>query len=468
MRGADLVTVDDEHPGVDRSVDRAGPASDASCPTRRSALERHGEQHAAHGVGQARHARAQQLLDVVRNRQLLADRRHPVAPPPCVRAPARTAGCRASPRTSRRSTWRGRRQSEPLRQDAPDRVEARRLDLHPLQRRPSSARSRSAGVPGRRASRNAAGSSPRRRTAKASASSEARSSHWTSSTATSSGPRWASERSASSSPSAIACGSGGVPVGSARRSATSSACRCGGGQVREVFVLDAVEQVDQRGEREPRVGAARARGEHAHAAAAAGVDGGVPEGRLADPGSAGEDERARPYVRREERFERRQFRLAADDRGSHRLILAARLTCRPATSGGEMDYVNLGGTGPARLARVSRNDELRRAREPGLGARRGGGRADRAAGGRGRRQLLRHRRRLQRRRERGRHRPAPAEALRHARGVRRRDEGSRVDDARGERSRTVAEARARVDRRVVASGWGWTTSICTRSTAGIR
>ena len=60
--------------------------------------------------------------------------------------------------------------------------------------------------------------------------------------------------------------------------------------------------------------------------------------------------------------------------------------------------------GLARLARVPRDDELRQAREPGVGARRGGRRADREARGRGRRHLLRHGRRLQRRPERGRHR----------------------------------------------------------------
>ena len=69
--------------------------------------------------------------------------------------------------------------------------------------------------------------------------------------------------------------------------------------------------------------------------------------------------------------------------------------------------------------------------------------------------------------ERGRHRPGPAEAP-LPRGARDRDEGARADDARRERPRPVAQARAGLDRRVAASGSGWTTSTCTRSTAGIR
>ena len=52
---------------------------------------------------------------------------------------------------------------------------------------------------------------------------------------------------------------------------------------------------------------------------------------------------------------------------------------------------------PARIARVPGDDELRKARDPAVGARGGGRGADRPGGGRGRDHLLRHRRRLQRR-----------------------------------------------------------------------
>ena len=80
-----------------------------------------------------------------------------------------------------------------------------------------------------------------------------------------------------------------------------------------------------------------------------------------------------------------------------------------------------------------------------------GRRADRAPGGRERHHLLRHRRRLQRGRERGGHRPAAEAAVRDARGVRHRDEGPRQDDARRERCGPLAQARARVDRRLASA-----------------
>ncbi len=83
-----------------------------------------------------------------------------------------------------------------------------------------------------------------------------------------------------------------------------------------------------------------------------------------------------------------------------------------------------------------------------MGARGARGRADRAAGRRGRDHVLRHGRRVQRRPERGDHRPPAAKAVRHARGVRGRDQGSRADDAGRERARAVAQAHHGVDRRV--------------------
>ncbi len=113
-----------------------------------------------------------------------------------------------------------------------------------------------------------------------------------------------------------------------------------------------------------------------------------------------------------------------------------------------MEYVNLGSTG-LRVSRIclgmmsyGRHESREWALdEDGRGA-------DRAARGRGRDHVLRHRRRLQRRRERGGDRPPPLEALRHARGVRPRDEGPRADDAGRERARPLPQAHPRVDRRL--------------------
>ena len=101
----------------------------------------------------------------------------------------------------------------------------------------------------------------------------------------------------------------------------------------------------------------------------------------------------------------------------------------------------------ARLARVPRDDELRRAREQALGAPGGRRGADRQARRGGRHHVLRHRRRLQRRPERGRDGADPPEAP-HPRGAGHRHQGVHADDARRERPRPVAQARDGLDRRL--------------------
>ena len=112
-----------------------------------------------------------------------------------------------------------------------------------------------------------------------------------------------------------------------------------------------------------------------------------------------------------------------------------------------MEQVRLGTTGlhvsRVCLGMMSYGRRLR----PAVGARRGGGRADRARGRRGRRHVLRHRRRVLGRRQRGRHGAAAAQAALARRG-RRRDEGARPDDAGAERPRAVAQARPVGHRRV--------------------
>ena len=64
---------------------------------------------------------------------------------------------------------------------------------------------------------------------------------------------------------------------------------------------------------------------------------------------------------------------------------------------------------PAGVAGLPRHDELRQRQRPGLGARRGRGRAHRPGRGRGGHHLLRHRRHLLRRGQRGGHRAAAAQ-----------------------------------------------------------
>ena len=113
-----------------------------------------------------------------------------------------------------------------------------------------------------------------------------------------------------------------------------------------------------------------------------------------------------------------------------------------------MQYVNLGSTG-MRVSRVCLGMmSYGQPREPGMGARRGRGRADREASRRGRDHVLRHRRCLQRRPERGADRSSDAQPVRDARGVRRRDEGVGPVDARRERLGAFAQAHHGFDRRV--------------------
>jgi hypothetical protein len=57
--------------------------------------------------------------------------------------------------------------------------------------------------------------------------------------------------------------------------------------------LDAVEQIAQRGERQLHLRRRRPRGQHAQPGLARGGDAGLPARRLADPGLAAEQQRAR-------------------------------------------------------------------------------------------------------------------------------------------------------------------------------
>jgi len=85
------------------------------------------------------------------------------------------------------------------------------------------------------------------------------------------------------------------------------------GQVGELRAADPVQEVDQRGEREPRLGAAPACRQDAKAATPSRVDTGPPDRRLPDPGLAAEHERAWRSARVQECLEGRELRFAADD-----------------------------------------------------------------------------------------------------------------------------------------------------------
>ena len=133
-----------------------------------------------------------------------------------------------------------------------------------------------------------------------------------------------------------------------------------------------------------------------------------------------------------------------------------------------MDQVRLGSTGlhvsRVCLGMMSYGNDSR----PAVGARRGRGRADRAARGRGRHHLLRHRRHVL---AAARARWSPAGCCRSTSRATRSSIATKVLHADDARARTAAGCRAstscrRSTRR--SSGSAWTTSTSTRSTAGTR
>ena len=95
--GAHAVAVDDQQAGVDGVLERARVRrSRASSRSRRSPLSATASSSPADRVRQPRHARAEQVLDRVRHRHVLARSPAARARPARGRPRARTAGCRAS------------------------------------------------------------------------------------------------------------------------------------------------------------------------------------------------------------------------------------------------------------------------------------------------------------------------------------------------------------------------------------
>ena len=231
MRRTDLVAVDHEHPGVDREIERVRLGQRRQLPDPERRAERHRQQEVAHVLGQTGHARAQQLLDVVGNRQVLADRRHAVVHhlAPELQHEQRVAERRVV-EPAEHVARQG--QAEPLREDAADR--GRGSAVAPRRAPAASRRARARGPTGDpgvgragtpRARRRGGG---RRRRARPPRPGRATGRRRRPRAVARAGPATAARRAG---PSAIACGSGGAPVGCARRSATSSACRRGGGRV---------------------------------------------------------------------------------------------------------------------------------------------------------------------------------------------------------------------------------------------
>ena len=106
-----------------------------------------------------------------------------------------------------------------------------------------------------------------------------------------------------------------VSPGSASRSATSSARRRGGSERGRDLLEHGAEQLGEPGERERGLRLDAAAGSTRPNALLGLLDARLPEDRLADPGLAGEDERARALLDLgEERLDRGELLLAPDDR----------------------------------------------------------------------------------------------------------------------------------------------------------
>ena len=300
-------------PASTASSTAPGSADRGKLGRARVAAQRDREQQPAHRARQPRHARAEHVLDRVGHRYVLADLGHARARPARARSRARTAGCPTSTRrcaAAAAATGSGRAArtaSGASRRGSAGRP--RRRSRPPL----SSARSRTDGRPGRLASRNATGSrldaGARQRPARRPTANRA--------TGRRRSPPAAARRrparaAAFRNPSAIACGGGGTPVGWARSSATSNAATLRR-RHRQRSRIDPVEQIDQRRERQLRLGTARPRDEHTPPALPPESDPGLPQRGLADTRPAYECERSRGRIGPEELAQHRVLRLAPDD-----------------------------------------------------------------------------------------------------------------------------------------------------------
>ena len=165
-----------------------------------------------------------------------------------------------------------------------------------------------------------------RRRAKASAPSDGRSSHCTSSIATSTGDSWAIPRKTESSPAATARDADPAARGAARRSAASTASRCGSGSAANASSSTEEQEVGERGESELGLCLSRATAKDAVAGLLAEAYRLLPDGRLADPRLARQKQR-RVLLEAavEEPLDRRELVLATD----HRPHDAQSATIRP-------------------------------------------------------------------------------------------------------------------------------------------
>jgi hypothetical protein len=310
VRRTDTVALEHEEPCLGAVVDGAGAGDPGQLGPTQIGAEGERHQDPADGARQAFDSSAEQVVDRVGNRDLVADRRHPLLD-------ERTAELEREQRVSRRRLEhpaghvQGEHLRETLGQETPRRAEAERADVHSLQ---TPCLERALEGPG--VARSPREEEPDRVGVEPPRGEGQRVCGW------SIEPLDVVDRDhegrirGKRAQGVQHTDRDGVRLG-------ADACRLGpeeghvqGVQLRRrqaayLFELDVVEEVDQRRERELRLGAARPGREHTKPPRPRFLDTGLPERRLADAGPADEDEAA-PGGVVGERAEHGKLRPAAD------------------------------------------------------------------------------------------------------------------------------------------------------------
>jgi hypothetical protein len=312
VRGAHAVALEEQHAGVGGVVERVRPADRRELAGAQVGAQGDGEEQSAHRAREPRHARAEQVFDRIRNREVLADLER-------LALGQRASELQCEQRVAKRGVddpaqeLPRQAEAEPVGQEAADRADAERADLETLQPFPlerplqlgPAARTLGEEKANRLALEPARGERERL-----------------------GGGRIEPLHVVDRDEERLVSGQRAQPVqesdgdrlrvrrctdglGPQQRDLQRAQLR--GRQLCELVRADAVEQVDQRREGEPRLGAARPGGENAQAVLPRNVGPGLPERGLADARPAGQHERPRGLAGREELAQRGQLRLAADD-----------------------------------------------------------------------------------------------------------------------------------------------------------
>ena len=325
VRGAHVLAVDAQQPGVDRRLDAVRAGGGHQLADLDVAAQRGGEQDPALAVGQRGDARAEDVLHGLGDDQLGADRR-PAARGE--RAPELEREQRVAERRVRHAPQQRARDAhaEPPGEQPARGVEVERADVEPRERpateralqRPHAARA--AGE--QEADRHAV--EPPRGEAQGLGGRRVQPLQVVDRDQHRPGCRQRPQPVEHAERDRARLR--GVGRGLATQQRDLERLRLRRGQPGERVRADAVEEVDQRGERQPRLGVAGPRGEDLVPARPRAGDPGLPQGRLADAGRPGDQQR--PPVAGEERVERRELRLAGDDAGCRAVVHAATLSDR--------------------------------------------------------------------------------------------------------------------------------------------